>query len=720
MNETKEHLHPAAPEAEGAPAEPKSEPSAEAAPEPAAEPVGEPAAQPSAAATTEENGDTEGTAQAAEPSGNGTEQKQEKEKKEKKRKKPRRKGWFITPLILLCILIAGIVGCMMNIAYCQSHFEVNFYQVESVRVASPIRIVVLSDVHLSEFGQDNDDLVHAAKSLHPDLIISAGDMVSYGKSEYGSMLTLSRRLSEIAPFYGVMGNHEDEKTFLEHDETMREKFAAAGMKQLINTCEKLKIKNTDIELVGVSGGKDEYDQYGGKKTMLDAILQSYFTVYTEKHVEEQLEVNPSSGLLEKGYDFYECIYILENDTNEMLNHLKAKRDKYPDYRSSVTGYSYSDLCDIYKEFTDYVIPSLYAKVIDGPQVIDGDILRKKLTNQIKELQRTEKTNSERRDYLHKIITNYSDKNKAMLEYHYSKDGKGTETDYILKQVEDNHERGDVEIVYDKLINEYVSLDKSIRKSQIDRKHKEYLLSVFGAIGSGGSGTEEQHKELSDLINSYEKKLYDYYDTVSKTSREFNNVLSANYLKMHASVTVSQSINTKMYVAIAFAFFLVAGIVLAIIFGRAGDFAKYMLYTDKKTGLANREQIDIFIENLSKEILPDNYACIYLLYSSLFDHTKKYGYKVADKILKDFAGLVNAMGDENCFIGYNGAGRFVLFTPQCNAKRADTIIEVFGKQVEEYNNINPDYKMEYKAVYAITSDEGNYEVRGILRAAMKKI
>ena len=226
----------------------------------------------------------------------------------------------------------------------------------------------------------------------------------------------------------------------------------------------------DMYEVGLTVNSNRGGSYASN--MLDAILQSYFTVYTEKHVEEQLEVNPSSGLLEKGYDFYECIYILENDTNEMLNHLKAKRDKYPDYRSSVTGYSYSDLCDIYKEFTDYVIPSLYAKVIDGPQVIDGDILRKKLTNQIKELQRTEKTNSERRDYLHKIITNYSDKNKAMLEYHYSKDGKGTETDYILKQVEDNHERGDVEIVYDKLINEYVSLDKSIRKSQIDRKHKE--------------------------------------------------------------------------------------------------------------------------------------------------------------------------------------------------------------------------------------------------------
>ena len=474
----------------------------------------------------------------------------------------------------------------------------------------------------------------------------------------------------------------------------------------------------DLYEVGLTVDGDKGSSYAGK--VLDAILQSYFNVYTEKHVEQRLELNPSQGLLEKGYDFYECIYILENDTTEMLNYLKQKKANYPDYRSSVTGYSYTDLRDIYQEFSDFVIPSLYAKVIDGPQVIDGDILRKNLTNQISEMQRKEKTSSERRDYLYKLITNYSDKNKDILEYHYNKTGQGSETDYILKQVEENDERGDIEIVYDKLISEYVTLDKEIKLSEINREYKQYLLSVFGEIGSGGSGTPEEHAELTQMINDYEDKLNYYYDIVSETSREFNNVLSANYLKMYSSVTVSQSINTKMYVAIGFAFFLIAGIVLAIIFGRAGDFAKYMLYTDKKTGLANREQIDIFIDNMSKDILPDNYACIYLFYSALFDHTKRYGYKVADNILKDFSGLVNAMGDENSFIGYNGAGRFVIFTSQCNAKRAETILDVFHKQVEEYNNINPDYKMEYQAAYAITSDEGNYEIRGIFRAAMNKV
>ena len=454
--------------------------------------------------------------------------------------------------------------------------------------------------------------------------------------------------------------------------------------------------------------------------VLDAILQSYFNIYTEKHVEQRLELNPSSDLLENGYDFYEAIFILENDTSEMQGYLKAKMDDHPNYRSSVTGYSYTDLYEIYKEFSDYVIPSLYSKVIDGPQVIDGDILRKTLTNQIKDMQRDETTKTNRRDYLYKLITNYSDKNKDIIEYHYHNSKDNTDTDYILKDVEDNHERGDIEIVYDKLIKEYVSLDKAIKQSEINREYKQYLLSIFGEIGSGGSGTEAQHKALADMINDYEDKLYYYYGVVSETSKEFNNVLSANYLKMYSSITVSESINTKMYVAIGFVFFLIASIVLAVIFGRAGDFAKYLLYTDKKTGLSNREQIDIYIDKMSKDILPDNYACIYVFYMSLFDHTKRYGYKVADNILKDFSGLVNAMADDNSFVGYNGAGRYVIFTPQCNSKRAEAVIDVLAKQVDEYNNINPDYKMEYQASYAVTTDEGTYEIRGIFRAAMSKI
>ena len=54
---------------------------------------------------------------------------------------------------------------------------------------------------------------------------------------------------------------------------------------------------------------------GYARNMLDAIIQSYCTYYTEKYVEQKLSLNPSSGLLGNGYDYYECIRILENDTD---------------------------------------------------------------------------------------------------------------------------------------------------------------------------------------------------------------------------------------------------------------------------------------------------------------------------------------------------------------------------------------------------------------------
>ena len=102
---------------------------------------------------------------------------------------------------------------------------------------------------------------------------------------------------------------------------------------------------------------------GYARNMLDAIIQSYCTYYTEKYVEQKLSLNPSSGLLDNGYDYYECIRILENDTNEMQDYLLSKREHYPNFRSSRTGYTYADLCDIYSDFKKYTIPALPAGVM---------------------------------------------------------------------------------------------------------------------------------------------------------------------------------------------------------------------------------------------------------------------------------------------------------------------------------------------------------------------
>lgn len=282
-----------APEAEAEPeTEAVTEPEAEAVTEPETEPEQEPAqveapepkkpAEPEKTAQTEKPAEPEKpTEPEISPSEDAEEEKAERSHKHKKKdnellkkqqrkklkKENRRKTRFITPLIMLGVVLLIVGLCLFNILYCDSNFEVNFYHVESTHVSSDIRLVVLSDVHLKEYGEGNSKLLDAVSALHPDLIISAGDMVTYGEDDYESMLTLCEGLADIAPFYGVMGNHEDEKVYLEGDDELRDRFADTGMIPLINKCERLRVKNNEIEIVGVSGDKDGFDNYGGARAM---------------------------------------------------------------------------------------------------------------------------------------------------------------------------------------------------------------------------------------------------------------------------------------------------------------------------------------------------------------------------------------------------------------------------------------------------------------------
>lgn len=458
------------------------------------------------------------------------------------------------------------------------------------------------------------------------------------------------------------------------------------------------------------------------RNVLDAIIKSYCGIYTEKYVEQRLILNPSRKLLDNGYEYYESVYILEDDTNKMLYYLEDKKKNYPEFRASASGYTYVDLYEIYSYLKDCKIPELYAAVLDGPQVRNGEVLVKALNNHINSALQQEKIDMEHRNYLKYLIDNYSQQNKDMMNYHYHNKEKNNSTDYILKDVYDRNNSNktrDNEITYDTLIQQYVDIDKKIRVSVIDRQYQQKMLELFTNIGPEGSGTSESHAAMEQAINDYEKSLAYYYDIVCRTGSELNQALSADYLKMVNSIQVYDAINVRLYVVIALMFFLIVGCVFAILLGRIGDLIDYFLYVDKKTGLPNREGCNSYISKMAKDLLPDDFTCMHIDFSGLTIITNKYGYKVGDSVLKDFAGLVESLGMNDSFIGYNGIGKFVLFFNHCNHERAKAIVKVLKQYTDEYNSLNPDYKMEYQVGYSTTTEDGIYEIHNLLRNANSK-
>ena len=72
------------------------------------------------------------------------------------------------------------------------------------------KIVQLSDLHGSSFGQDNEKLIEKIREEEPELIALTGDFLDEGKAgrELPELSSLVSELIRIAPVYFVSGNHD--------------------------------------------------------------------------------------------------------------------------------------------------------------------------------------------------------------------------------------------------------------------------------------------------------------------------------------------------------------------------------------------------------------------------------------------------------------------------------------------------------------------------------
>ena len=456
--------------------------------------------------------------------------------------------------------------------------------------------------------------------------------------------------------------------------------------------------------------------------VLDAIIKNYCEFYTEKYVEQRLQNNAATVLTEGEYDFIESAQVLEDAVKQMVDYLMAKASDRPYFRSVETGYTYKDLCSIYEYLYNYEIPGLYATILGHAETNDIEVLMNRLTKDCEDLELFIENRQQQADYLKLLIDNYSDRNKEMMDYHYHNNSSSLEvgTEYILKDVEYDHENYDKETTYDGLIQEYVDLNISIRNRKIEKEHDEYLLSVFDSALHTDERRIYSTEEIQEKIDHCANLVSEYYQDVEETGRELNRYLSADYLKMVSSINVSQAVNIKLYLVIAIVLFTLVGVVGAVLLGRLLDFIDYFLYVDKTVGLPNRARCDEFIEEKSEKMLPEGYACLTLRMVSLNDITRDYGRATGDAVLKDFGLILKSFSELYGFIGYNGGGNFMAFFPDCSSKKLDVLLEAIDRQVEEYNKLNQGHEIRFTFGKAVSDAEGEFEIRNLLRIAMQRM
>ena len=120
------------------------------------------------------------------------------------------------------------------------------------------RIVVLSDLHGTEFGEENADLFSAVAEQNPEYIFYLGDLEDRfrGTSE-GYAESVAAGLSAIAPTYYVTGNHE----WALHDvPELKERLELGGVTVLSNRFVTLERNGDTLILAGIDDPNGYADQ----------------------------------------------------------------------------------------------------------------------------------------------------------------------------------------------------------------------------------------------------------------------------------------------------------------------------------------------------------------------------------------------------------------------------------------------------------------------------
>lgn len=461
------------------------------------------------------------------------------------------------------------------------------------------------------------------------------------------------------------------------------------------------------------------------RTMLDEILSCYFANFGEKYVDYSTIPNNAAALDGQGYDYIEQAEILNDTVAQITENLGNCQAAHPEFVSSTTGLSLSDLLDEYNYVSDVEIPYLFSEILGGKLTQNREVLLKKYQERYNTYVMDGDVDSEKVAAVLEVIQSYGNKNKDGSLYYQRGARSGTEDDtggFVLSDVYEEDTNIDRTTVYDNLISDYVTILNRQSNNVIDAAYCQYIINVFqGASDSSDVSDENQaftDQAVEQEIAALQGRLNTLYETLSLTMKEYNEYCGAVNLGVLASTTVSERINVKLYILLGVAVFFILGICGAILLGRIQDFVEYLFFTEQSLDMPNRTACDLFIRNNSSRVLPDDTVCVVVELANLSQINTAYGRERGNAMLNQFADFLKEASATCGTVYYNGGQQFIGFFDQCRMEDAESFADYFHRLIAAYNAESTEATYEYAIGISESKASNAYSIRALLREALR--
>ena len=145
-----------------------------------------------------------------------------------------------------------ILGVCKNLYISANSISVTIYHLPATNSSTSLRILQLTDLHNSEFGENNSQLIATVRDQSPDLILLTGDLLNSDEQRTDIATNLITKLCDIAPVYCSTGNHEieyQENYGVDVDELYRK----AGAVVLEKEYQDITVNDQKIRIGGIYG-----------------------------------------------------------------------------------------------------------------------------------------------------------------------------------------------------------------------------------------------------------------------------------------------------------------------------------------------------------------------------------------------------------------------------------------------------------------------------------
>lgn len=472
------------------------------------------------------------------------------------------------------------------------------------------------------------------------------------------------------------------------------------------------------------------------QTMLDEILDTYFSVFGENYINVDHISNNIDKIYDNDYDYIQMAEQIDDTIEQTINTLYDRDSAYPYYRSTETGTSFGDLIDEFTFTKDVTLKDLFSKIYRYQITKSKSLLNADYNTRIDNNAISGSNERAMFDDVEEVIDAYV--------YKMRESGNTDITaDYILNEVHEKDitdgdgnviTKGDQTVTYDELIYAWRDHDLNDALAAIDTAYCRYVLDTFnsctGACGGTCGGSDKTCTQLSnpdyaaeeqDVANSIKEmsdKLSELYDLTVSTSSEYNEYLGCKNISILSTASTRESINVTLYSVIAFVFIMVVCCGGLIVFGRMNDIVVSNFYIDKATGFYNRAYFDKYLQKNSRTILDDGTVMMSFTITNQKEINALHGRKAGDEVIELFASaLKTVFSKSKCMAVYNGNSHFIIVLEKSDAITAEDLAANFEVALENREECEK-IEIKYRAGIAETFRERIKSPRALLVEAIK--